>query len=69
MSPESIQKLAAGDNLSVEYFQMYENYWQEAMRKRYWWINTVWNVVRFMVENLSFGYIKVKDTDYRFISV
>lgn len=67
MSPQSIQKFAANNNLSVEYFQTYENYWQEAMRKRYWWINIIWNSVKMVLENLTFGYIKVESTDYRFL--
>lgn len=64
MSPQSIKKFAATNNLSVEYCQMYENYWQEAMRKRYWGINAVWTVVKLLVKTLSFGYIDVEYTDY-----
>lgn len=67
MSPQSIEKFAKNNNLSIECFQMYENYWQEAMRKRYWWINAIWNILKVVLETLSFGYINVQHTDYRFI--
>lgn len=67
MSVESIQKFAENNNLSIEYFKMYENYWQEALRTRYWWVNIPWNIARVALETLSFGYIKVKNTDYRFV--
>lgn len=67
MSVKSIQKFAVNNSLSVEYFKMYENYWQEAIRTRYWWVNIPWNIVRVVLETLSFGYIKVKNTDYRFV--
>ncbi|MGF1587839.1 MAG: class I SAM-dependent methyltransferase [Pleurocapsa sp.] len=66
MSPQYINKFAKNNNLSVELFQMYENYWQEALRRRYWLLNAVWSVGKVVLESLSFGYINVKYTDYRF---
>jgi 2-polyprenyl-3-methyl-5-hydroxy-6-metoxy-1,4-benzoquinol methylase len=67
MSVQSIKKFAKNNNLSVEYFKMYENYWQEAIRKRYWGVNILWNIAKITFETLSFGYIRVKNTDYQFI--
>ena len=66
MSPSYIKKFAEDNNLSVELFQMYENYWQEALRRRYWFADAAWKVGGAIIESLSFGYINVKYTDYRF---
>jgi 2-polyprenyl-3-methyl-5-hydroxy-6-metoxy-1,4-benzoquinol methylase len=67
MSIQSIKNFAKNNNLSVEYFKMYENYWQEAIRKRYWGVNILWNIAKITLETLSFGYIRVENTDYQFI--
>lgn len=66
MSPAYINKFAQNNNLSVELFQMYENYWQEALRRRYWFANAIWSLAQVILETLSFGYINVRSTDYRF---
>ncbi len=66
MSPSYINKFAQNNNLSVELFQMYENYWQEALKRRYWFVNAIWSMAQIILETLSFGYINVRSTDYRF---
>lgn len=66
MSPSYIKKFSANNGLSVELFQEYENYWQEALRRRYWFANAAWSVATVVLESLSFGYINVKHSDYRF---
>ena len=67
MSPSYINKFAQNhDDLSVGLFQQYENYWQEALRRRYWFANAAWSVAQVILETLSFGYINVRSTDYRF---
>lgn len=66
MSPQYINKFAQDHNLSVELFQKYENYWQEALRRRYWFVNISWSLVGIILKFLSLGYINVKYSDYRF---
>ncbi len=67
MSPQYINKFAKNNNLSVELFQRYENYWQEALRRRYWFVNAIWGIGKLILEFLSFGQIDVKNIDYRFV--
>ena len=66
MSPSYIKKFVEHNSLSIELFQMYENYWQEALRRKYWFANAIWKVGGAIIESLSFGYINVRHTDYQF---
>ena len=61
ISPESIKQFALTNGLSIEYFDLYENFRQQGIRKKY---GTVWNLLKGMTKVFSLGNIDTDSTDY-----
>jgi len=61
ISPEAIKQFALSNGLSIEYFDLYENFRQQGIRKKY---GAVWNLLKGMTKVLSLGKIDADSTDY-----
>jgi SAM-dependent methyltransferase len=61
ISPESIKQFALTNGLLIEYFDLYENFRQQGIRKKY---GAVWNLLKGMTKVLSLGNIDTDSTDY-----
>ena len=61
LSPEAIKQFALSNGLSIEYFDLYENFRQQGIRKKY---GAVWNLLKGMTKVLSLGKIDADSTDY-----
>jgi SAM-dependent methyltransferase len=61
ISPESIKQFALTNGLSIEYFDLYENFRQQGIRKKY---GIVWNLLKGMTKVFSLGNIDTDSTDY-----
>jgi SAM-dependent methyltransferase len=61
ISPESIKQFALNNGLSIEYFELYENFRQQGIRKKF---GAAWNVIGGLTKVFSFGKIDADSSDY-----
>ena len=64
ITPESVKKFALNNGLSIKYFNLYENFRQEGVRKKLRLVKSVWIVVKGMIKVLTLGKIEPEHTDY-----
>lgn len=64
ISPAAIKKFARDNDLSVEYFAVYEAAEQKILKDRYKILKNVWRIFGSIIGILSAGRISVDNTDY-----
>lgn len=64
ISPESIKKIANENNLSVEFFTIYEDFRQEILRKKLHLENGIWKTLQWLFKKLTFGKFELGLTEY-----
>ena len=67
IAPTSIKRFATENNLSIEYFNMYESRFQKKLREKYAAINAIWWLLRLTIKVLSFNKIDVNHTEYMIV--
>ncbi|MCL1472412.1 class I SAM-dependent methyltransferase [Argonema antarcticum] len=61
ISPVALKQFAEEHNLSIAYFDLYENFRQEGMRKKF---GPIWKLVEGMTKVLTFGQVDPDSTDF-----
>jgi len=61
ISPKSVKRFALANGLSIEYFELYENFRQQGIRKKF---GAAWNLFGGLTKLFSFGNIDADSSDY-----
>lgn len=61
ISPVAVKRFAQENNLAIEYFDLYENFRQEGIRKKF---GPVWKLVEGMTKVLTLGQVDPDSTDF-----
>ncbi len=67
ISPNSILQFAKANNLSVLYFNTFEDYRQEELRNKLKVTNWIWSFLKNFVSIITFGKIKADSTSYAIV--
>jgi ubiquinone/menaquinone biosynthesis C-methylase UbiE len=67
MSPRSLQRFAREHQLTVEYFDLYEEKVQIRIKKKHWIFNFAYTVGGPLLKIASFGYINPDITDFTMV--
>ena len=61
ISPESVKQFALTNGLSIEYFELYEKFRQQGIRKKF---GAAWNLFGGLTKVFSFGKVDADSSDY-----
>lgn len=64
LAPDRIQHFARRNNLSIEYFSLFEDVKQKKARENFRIVGIVWQWLKWLTKVLTFGKLEVELTDY-----
>ena len=67
IAPSFLENFFISNDLTIEYFSLYEDFKQKKFRKKHGANGTIWELIKLLTKILSLGKIDAEYTDYIFV--